>query len=398
VLSVGGTSLQVGTGGSYLGESGWYGSGGGFSSFEPERAVQMGVQQTGVRTTPDVAYNADPNTGVYVYDSTNGGWFQVGGTSAGAPQWAALVAIADQGRALAGQASLYSSSQTMTALYDMARSSAATYFHDVTGGSNGYLATAGYDLVTGLGTPRANAVVQALVHVTGLGPSLTFTSTSASAKSAATTQSAAHNSESTPTSTPVDMSASNTTSDQAQLAGGLSAARTPAPAAIQPGSAQVPASTSAADMTRFALATLTQTGDHTTAANPSRVSPLSSNFPQVGDTAFNPDEEEVPAFSTPILNPESEPAVPNRSTPAEGGTRSETGDTAQLSARDACFADGSWLGASLQQAVNAAPATESLAAPLGLLILGAAWGSAGAPEREKEHQVAVNLNTPPRRG
>ena len=151
-------------------------------------------------------------------------------------------------------------------------------------------------------------------------------------------------------------------------------------------------------MTRFTLATLTQTGDHTTAANQSHFSPLSSNFPQVGDTAFNPDEEEAPAFSTPILNPESEPAVPNRSTPAEGGTRSDTDDTARLSARDACFADGSWLGASWQQAADAAPAAESLAAPVGLLILGAAWGSAAAPEREKGHQVAVNLHTPPRRG
>ena len=56
------------------------------------------------RTSPDVAYDADPATGVAVYDSTNGGWLTVGGTSAGAPQWAALVAIANQGRAQAGSA------------------------------------------------------------------------------------------------------------------------------------------------------------------------------------------------------------------------------------------------------------------------------------------------------
>jgi hypothetical protein len=179
VLAVGGTTLSVSSTGSYLGETAWtsyspwqYGGGGGYSSYESEPAYQSGVQSSGARTTPDVAYDASPSTGFYVYDSTNGGWFAVGGTSAGAPQWAALVTLADQGRASLGQAPLTGSSQTLPALYALAQSSYGTYYHDVTRGSNGYSARPGYDLVTGLGSPKANALVPALVKVTGSGATL----------------------------------------------------------------------------------------------------------------------------------------------------------------------------------------------------------------------------------
>src|SRR5262249_35920901 len=114
-------------------------------------------------------YDADPNTGVYVYDTANGGWYVVGGTSAAAPQWAALIAIANRGRALAGKGPLDGPSQTIYALYAMAHKSYATYFHDITSGSNGYSAHAGYDLVTGLGSPKANAVIKELLTATGSG-------------------------------------------------------------------------------------------------------------------------------------------------------------------------------------------------------------------------------------
>ena len=57
-----------------------------------------------------LAFDADPRSGFAIYDtvgiSQRSGWLQVGGTSAGAPQWAALIAIADQGRALVGNGSL----------------------------------------------------------------------------------------------------------------------------------------------------------------------------------------------------------------------------------------------------------------------------------------------------
>ncbi|HEV3021617.1 MAG TPA: S53 family peptidase [Pirellulales bacterium] len=177
VVAVGGTSLSI-SGGTYAGESAWSGSGGGFSQVEREPSFQSGVQSSGARTIPDVAYDANPNTGVAVFDSVpvggRSGWFEIGGTSAGAPQWAALLAIADQGRALGGQATLNGAD---TALYKLP----ASDFHDVVSGSNGYRATAGYDLVTGRGTPIASSVVRDLVG------NVVATSTSSSSSSSSTT-------------------------------------------------------------------------------------------------------------------------------------------------------------------------------------------------------------------
>ena len=100
-----------------------------------------------------------------VSDEGFSGWEQVGGTSAGTPQWAALIAIANQGRSLAGKASLDGVSATLPALYTLATSTTYTSdFHDITSGASRITrATKGYDLVTGLGTPRANVVVAALV-------------------------------------------------------------------------------------------------------------------------------------------------------------------------------------------------------------------------------------------
>jgi hypothetical protein len=83
----------------------------------------------------------------------------VGGTSAGAPQWAALIAIADQGRAVNGQGSLDGPGQTLPWLY----AQSASDFHDVTAGSNGYAATQGYDLSSGRGTPYADRLIRDLV-------------------------------------------------------------------------------------------------------------------------------------------------------------------------------------------------------------------------------------------
>src|SRR5262249_37200101 len=114
--------------------------------------------QSTKRTSPDIAYDADPATGVSVYDSMNGGWLTVGGTSAGAPQWAALIAIADQGRQLAGKSPL-GSADTLGAIYAMPRAN----FHDITSGNNRYAAPAGYHLGAGRRTPRANLVVNSLV-------------------------------------------------------------------------------------------------------------------------------------------------------------------------------------------------------------------------------------------
>jgi subtilase family serine protease len=169
VLAVGGTILQADSSGTWSSETGWAGSGGGISVYEARPGYQNGVvtQSSTGRTTPDVAYNAAMPMGIY--DSFGySGWTSVGGTSAGAPQWAALIAIADQGRALAGQSSLDGFSQTLPKLYQLPQSD----FHDITSGSNGsYSAGAGYDLVTGRGSAYANLIVSALVGapVTGTG-------------------------------------------------------------------------------------------------------------------------------------------------------------------------------------------------------------------------------------
>ncbi len=163
VLAVGGTSLSLSSG-IYIGEAAWSGSGGGESVYESEPAFQRSVQSSGARTLPDVAYDANPNTGFQVYDSvptssgTPGGWMVVGGTSAGAPQWAALAAIADQGRAATGQGSL---ANMQSLLYQLP----ASDFHDVLTGSDGLSATAGYDLVTGRGSPIAGLIIPALVGI-----------------------------------------------------------------------------------------------------------------------------------------------------------------------------------------------------------------------------------------
>jgi subtilase family serine protease len=137
-------------------ESAWSGSGGGLSSYIPEPSYQKNsnIPKTqGYRATPDVSYNADPSSGYPVYNSVpySGykGWFQVGGTSAGTPQWAAIASL---------------SNKTVTAanLYRDASLLGQTSIRDITGGTNGscsYYCSAqtGYDYVTGLGSPLVSS-------------------------------------------------------------------------------------------------------------------------------------------------------------------------------------------------------------------------------------------------
>jgi subtilase family serine protease len=165
-------------------EIGWIDSGGGFSSVFAKPSYQATLPAgstpiTSGRGVPDVAYNASARTGVLVYDTAPGdaasglicpagdpcsaGWYVVGGTSASAPQFGALVAIADQ---IAG----HGLGLINPTLYKLASgANYGTYFYDVTTGSNaadpsvlGYPATKGWDPVTGLGTPNAATLVPAL--------------------------------------------------------------------------------------------------------------------------------------------------------------------------------------------------------------------------------------------
>jgi subtilase family serine protease len=144
VVSVGGTTLGFNADGSFASETGWSDGGGGCSLYETAATAQAnfaGYAQTscaGKRATPDVALDADPASGVSVYDSTpyqgQAGWWRVGGTSASAPMWAARAAVAGV---------------TVNAAY--VYGSAVTY-RDITAGNNGAPCLAGFDLCTGRGS------------------------------------------------------------------------------------------------------------------------------------------------------------------------------------------------------------------------------------------------------
>jgi len=173
VVAVGGTTLTLDANGNYLSESAWSGSGGGVSTFEAQPTYQYGMvasYSTTKRTIPDVSMDADPNSGVAVYDSYDfptSPWIQIGGTSLATPIWAGLIAIADQGRAILSLPSLDGATQTLPMLYQLP----ASDFHDITTGTttNGghpaktNSAAVGYDLTTGRGTPIANDVIYGLV-------------------------------------------------------------------------------------------------------------------------------------------------------------------------------------------------------------------------------------------
>jgi subtilase family serine protease len=172
VLSAGGTTLNVDSSGNYISESGWSGSGGGISSQESQPTYQKGVvtQSSTARTNPDIGYDSDPNTGFPVYDTFNNSasapWSQFGGTSAASPQWAALIALVDQGRMAIGSTPLDGPTQTLPKIYQLAQTAPGDFNDIKTGGSLGsphYNCGPGYDLVTGIGSPVANKLVTDLV-------------------------------------------------------------------------------------------------------------------------------------------------------------------------------------------------------------------------------------------
>jgi len=142
VVAVGGTSLKFNSNGSLASETAWSSGGGGCSSYEPAPSAQASFAQyaqTGCtrRAVPDVSLDADPASGVAVYDSTpeqgRSGWWTVGGTSVSSPIWAAESSVAGIS---ASPQTLYGSSTPPT-------------FRDITGGSNGHPTLVGYDLATG---------------------------------------------------------------------------------------------------------------------------------------------------------------------------------------------------------------------------------------------------------
>ena len=174
VLAVGGTHLQLASDGSVSSETAWgtqyglQGSGGGISYIERRPAYQRKVNPSAYRGVPDVSFDADPATGVAVYDSDGitGQWLQVGGTSVGSPAWSGILAVVAQLRTAAGTPPLVAAGYAaQRAIYGLHAGLA-----DITRGENGPAsvssdwagdncgpqcqARTGYDYVTGLGSPR----------------------------------------------------------------------------------------------------------------------------------------------------------------------------------------------------------------------------------------------------
>ncbi len=177
--SVGGTTLTMGSGGAYSSESAWDTSGGGVSTLYSRPSWQPGTGT--MRTVPDVASNADPNSGYAIY--TGGSWQQIGGTSAAAPLWAGFTTLYNQKAAAASKANLGFANPAIYGIGEGSGYGAA--LHDVTTGSNqDYNAGVGYDEVTGWGSPIADGLMTALLGTGGsTGSTDTVTVTNPGSKS-----------------------------------------------------------------------------------------------------------------------------------------------------------------------------------------------------------------------
>jgi hypothetical protein len=152
VTGVGGTTLDLGAGNTVTSETAWSQSGGGASVVfsRPPWQTGTGVPAGSMRLVPDVASSADPQEGAMIV--VNGSQLVIGGTSWGAPTWAAFCALINQSRG--SPLGLLN-----PRIYPLIGSSS---FRDITSGSNGtYNAGVGYDEVTGIGVPDVTALLSA---------------------------------------------------------------------------------------------------------------------------------------------------------------------------------------------------------------------------------------------
>jgi len=174
VLQVGGTDLTTaGPGGAWSGETAWVQSGGGVSDDTAIPAWQTlpgvinsaNMGSTTLRNSPDVAAEANFDNPTVVNGKLVTGF---GGTSFAAPRWAGLLALANQQSVANGRGTVGFINPT---LYNLGTSaSRAAVFHDITSGANpptvgdgsGFNAVAGYDLVTGWGSPIGPALIDQL--------------------------------------------------------------------------------------------------------------------------------------------------------------------------------------------------------------------------------------------
>ncbi len=148
VVSAGGTTINRKSG-VFTSETGWSGSGGGPSKYETKLSYQNNVTGTSStkRSAPDMSFDANPQTGVSVYDSTQcqnlSGWLVFGGTSVSSPSLAGIVN-------LAGHFAINTVSELGT-IYANRKNTAD--FRDILSGTAGsFSAKAGYDFVTGVGS------------------------------------------------------------------------------------------------------------------------------------------------------------------------------------------------------------------------------------------------------
>jgi kumamolisin len=154
-IAVGGTTLSVNHQGQETNEVGWGGSGGGFSVLFKLPSYQKKVPNInkGGRNIPDLAFNADPGTGVSFY--YDGGWAgPIGGTSLASPTFGA--ALTEINGLRGKRAGFFNVALYKTWLKRGYSKGSVLYFRDITQGNNYYPAGTGYDLVTGIGTMQVN--------------------------------------------------------------------------------------------------------------------------------------------------------------------------------------------------------------------------------------------------
>ena len=166
VVSAGGTTInRDATTQAFTSESCWAGSGGGISTYEtwgttfgsgtgPWTAFQYPFFGASARRTPDVSFDADPASGAYV--RSNGAWYIVGGTSLSSPALAGIANNANNQLGVAPRNGGFYSNMENNMLYTQLASNKdyGVNFYDVTTGSNGASAAVGYDMCTGVGSPR----------------------------------------------------------------------------------------------------------------------------------------------------------------------------------------------------------------------------------------------------
>ena len=151
VIAVGGTTLTV-SNNQYSSESAWSLGGGGSSAVEPQPSWQAGIVTGSARGIPDVAFDADPSTGIEIVlkGAASGPW---GGTSIAAPNFVGLMA---RFQTASGNVMPFPAQW----IYHFPVNKRAVAFHDVTTGSNGsYSAGIGWDYTTGWGSMNAANVV-----------------------------------------------------------------------------------------------------------------------------------------------------------------------------------------------------------------------------------------------